>query len=308
MIEKFLDKPYWLAPMAGFTDAGFRSICLSLGAGLVETEMVSTKGLVYNSENTKELLYTFGNYDRTAVQLFGAEPEFFARAMDMNELQHFCAVGINMGCPMQKVVKTGAGSALLNTPQIASEIIKTVVKYANNRPVLVKFRIGWDNEHIVAVDFAKMCEDSGASAITVHGRTREQMYAGEANWEIIDQVAKSVSIPVIGNGDIRCSKDALDRLSTTSVSGVAIARGALGNPWIFSECTGTTCLKSEIETIEYHYKLLSKIIPESRVVPLMRGHLNFYLKHLKLGAKLRDQLNRENDLQNLMNIIKNCIN
>ncbi len=308
MIEKFLDKPYWLAPMAGFTDAAFRSICLSCGAGLVETEMVSTKGLVYGSENTKELLYTFGNYDRTAVQLFGGEAEFFSRALDMEELQPFAAVGINMGCPMQKVVKTGAGSALLNTPPLASDIIKTVVKYANGRPVLVKFRIGWDNESIVATDFAKMCEDSGASAITVHGRTREQMYSGEANWQIIDDVAKSVSIPVIGNGDIRSCPDARLRLVSTAVSGVAIARGALGNPWIFADCTGTDYPLKPIETIEQHYNLLLEIMPENRVVPLMRGHLNFYLKHLKLGAKLRDQLNRETDLQNLMNILKNCIN
>lgn len=308
MKEKFWDNPYWLGPMAGFTDAGFRSICLSCGAGLVETEMVSTKGLVYGSENTKELLYCFDGFDRTAIQLFGSEPEFFARALEMPCLSQFVAIGINMGCPMQKVVKTGAGSALLNNPKLASEIIKTVVRYANNRPVMVKFRIGWDEGSIVACDFAKMCEDSGASVITVHGRTREQMYMGKANWDEISKVAKSVSIPVIGNGDIRSGSEAQFRLENSQVSGVAIARGALGNPWIFSDCTNTDYPLTPLETIEKHYNLLLEILPESRVVPLMRGHLNFYLKHLKLGSKLRDQLNRENDLQNLIKILKNCIN
>ncbi len=308
MIEKFLKTPYWLAPMAGFTDPAFRSICLEFGAGLVETEMVSTKGLCFGSENTRELLYSFGEYDRTAVQLFGSEPEFFARALDMPILKDFCAIGINMGCPMQKVVKTGAGSALLNDPKTASEIIKTVVKHSNGRPVLVKFRIGWDEGHIVAIDFAKMCEDSGASAITVHGRTREQMYSGSANWQIIDAVAREVAIPVIGNGDIRTPDEAKFRLEGTDVSGVAIARGALGNPWIFGECVGKLDTLGAYETIERHYNLLTTIMPSDRVVPLMRGHLNYYLKHLKLGAKLRDQLNREPNLQNLMNIIKNCTN
>lgn len=308
MKENFLKNPFLLGPMAGFTDAGFRSICLDCGAGLVETEMVSTKGLVYGSENTRELLFSFGEYDRTAVQLFGSEPDFFARALEMPCLSQFKAIGINMGCPMQKVVKTGAGSALLNNPKLASEIIKTVVKHSNNRPVMVKFRIGWDEGNIVACDFAKMCEDSGASLITVHGRTREQMYLGKSNWDVINDVAKAVSIDVIGNGDIRSASEASFRLNNTAVSGVAIARGALGNPWIFADCTNTDYKLTPLETIEKHYNLLLEILPESRVVPLMRGHLNFYLKHLKLGAKLRDQLNRENDLQNLIKILKNCIN
>lgn len=308
MMDKFLKNPFWLAPMAGFTDAGFRDICLRMGAGLVETEMVSTKGLVYGSENTKELLHVFGDYEHTAVQLFGSEPDFFRRALDMPELQPFACVGINMGCPMQKVVKTGAGSALLNNPKLASEIIKTVVDCSNGRPVLVKFRTGWDKDSMVAVDFAKMCEDSGASAITVHGRTREQLYTGVADWDIIGEVARAVKIPVIGNGDIKTAQQAQDKLGSMPISAVAIARGALGNPWIFGDCTGKTDLPSPLEVIIEHYRLYAQMMPMERVIPLMRGHLNFYLRRLCLGARLRDQLNRETDFQKIVEILKNCIN
>lgn len=308
MIDKFLENPYWLAPMAGYTDAAFREICLDEGAGLVETEMVSTKGLCYGSENSRELLHVFGSGQRVAVQLFGSEPEFFAAALDMPELAHFGAIGINMGCPMPKVVKTGAGSALLNTPALASQIIRTVVDHARGRPVLVKFRIGWDRDHIVAADFARMCEDSGASALTVHGRTREQLYTGRADWGIIDEVARSVNIPVIGNGDIASASEAQSRLESGAVSGVAIARGALGNPWIFADCVEREPSLGPLETIEHHYDLLTQILPVERVVPLMRGHLNYYMRRLCLGAKLRDQLNREKDLHQILAILKNCIN
>ena len=197
-MEKYLNK-LWLAPMAGFTDSAFRQICLENGAGLVTTEMVSTKGLIYNSQSTRDLLFCNGKEGSTAVQLFGSEPEFFADAVNLPEIAPFPIIDINMGCPVPKVVKTGAGSALLNNFKLASAIIETTVLHSK-KPVTVKFRTGWDSSHIVAVDFAKMCQDSGASAICLHGRTREQMYSGQADWGIIEKVAESVKIPVIASG------------------------------------------------------------------------------------------------------------
>ena len=307
MIKKYLVNPYFLAPMAGFTDSAFRHICLSSGAGLVVTEMVSVKGLAFGSENTAELLECFGDYSHTAVQLFGSEPEYFAEAVKNPLLAKFPIIDINMGCPVPKVVKTGAGSALLKNMHLASEIISTTVK-STSKPVTVKFRLGWDNDNIVAQDFARMCEDSGASAITVHGRTREQMYSGNANWDIIEKVAKSVNIPVIGNGDIKTAVEAKESLNNYGVSAVAIGRGALGNPWIFAECTGTEFTQNWYDVIKEHYTLMLKHLPESRAVPLMRGHLNYYTKRLGLGARLRNQLNRENDMDTLLDILKNCIN
>ena len=307
MIKKYLDKPFWLAPMAGFSDAAFRHLCLSAGSGLVVTEMVSTKGLVYESENTFDLLYSFDDYSRTAVQLFGSEPEFFAEAVQREEIAPFSVIDINMGCPVPKVIKTGAGSALLNDINLASKIISATVKNTK-KPVMVKFRLGWDSQNIVAVDFAKMCEDSGASAITVHGRTRQQLYTGKADWDKIYEVAQAVKIPVIGNGDIRTSEEAKERLFNGAVSGVAIGRGALGNPWIFAECTDTEFCENAYQVIKKNYELMLEYMPESKVVPLMRGQLNYYLKRLNSGASVRNQVNRENDLQNLLNILKNCIN
>lgn len=304
-MKKYLNS-LWLAPMAGFTDSAFRQICLQAGAGLVTTEMVSTKGLVYNSDNTKTLLFSNGLESKTAVQLFGAEPEFFAEAVQMPELEPFPIIDINMGCPVHKVVKTGAGSALLKDLNLASKIIKACTNNTK-KLVTVKFRIGWDETSIVATDFAKMCQDSGASAVCIHGRTQKQLYGGQANWQIIADTAKQVSIPVIGNGDITTSEQAKNILNTSPVQAVAIGRGALGNPWIFSEFKNSDFTLNRLEVIKQNYLLMLEYCPQERVVPAMRGQLNFYLKKLKLSAQVRNELNKETDLNKIFAMLENLL-
>lgn len=254
----------------------FRNMCLKAGAGLVCSEMVSSKALHYKNQKTEELLETFERDRPTAVQIFGHEPEIMAEACANPLLDKFDIIDINMGCPARKIISNGDGSALLKDFELARNIIKECVK-ATEKPITVKFRIGFDEDENIAVKFAKMCEEAGASAITVHGRTTSQGYAGKVDYETIRMVKQAVNIPVFANGDCRSKEDYFKILELTKADGVAIGRAAVGNPEIFSEITGKEFDMQKLEQIKFHYEELMKVYGERFTVKYMRSHLAGYL-------------------------------
>lgn len=301
----------FLAPMAGVTDIIYRGICKEMGCGLVYTEMVSSKALYYGSENTKKLLKVSKKEVPVAVQIFGSEPLIMSKACDhFNDNSEICLIDINMGCPAPKIVKNGDGSALMKNPKLAYEIVKAV-KGASNKPVTVKFRKGFDHNNINAVDFAKGIEAAGADAITIHGRTKEQMYEGKADWDIIRQVKEAVKIPVIGNGDVFCAEDAVNLTRQTGCDGIMIARGAQGNPWIFKQINQIlrgeeVILPTQAEKIGIAINHLEQAIEyygENRAVREMRKHISWYLKGIKNSTNIKDKINRETESIRVIEIL-----
>lgn len=284
-----------LAPMAGYTDLAFRKMCHDFGAGLTCTEMVSAKALHYKNKKTEDLLITMDGENPKAVQIFGHEPEIMAEACKNSLLEKFDIIDINMGCPAPKIYSNGDGSALLGNIELAEQIIKECVK-VSNKPITVKFRIGLTADNIIAVEFAKMCERAGAAAITVHGRTKVQMYAGEADLNIIKQVKEAVSIPVFANGDCRSREDYLHILEVTGADGVMIGRGSFGKPELFEEIvTGNLPEVNKLEQIKFHYNTLLKYYAENYVVKYMRSHLAGYLSGKYKNSKaLVELLKMEN--------------
>ena len=305
-----LNNPFILAPMAGVCDLPFRLLCKEKGAAMVCTEMVSAKAIYYNNKNTKELLTIDKNEGPVSLQLFGSEPKLMAEMAKRIEEIPFDILDFNMGCPVPKVVNNGEGSALMKNPVLAGNIIEAMAN-AISKPVTVKIRAGFDAEHINAVEIAKIAENSGAAAITVHARTREQYYSGKADREIIRLVKEAVTIPVIGNGDIDCYESAKHMLEYTGCDGVAIGRGAEGNPWIFEELNAKYAgldynkpsLEEVKEMIMRHARMLIDYKGEYIGIREMRKHAAWYTAGFKGASKLRGRLNEASSIESLEEII-----
>ena len=297
-----------LAPMAGYTDKTMRKLCTDMGAGLTFTEMISAKALSYSSVRTLGYL-SFDDF-KIGIQLFGSEPDTMAEAAKLITERYgekIAVFDVNMGCPAPKIFGNGDGCALMKDMRLAGDIVSSMKK-KTNIPITVKFRKGWDKDHINAVEFAECLEDSGADAIAVHGRTRDQFYSGKSDRSIIASVKKAVSIPVIGNGDIFTPEDALSLMNETGCDGVMVARGALGNPFIFSMINDLIekgsytlpSLEERISLAKRHASMVCADKGEYTGIRELRKHLCFYIKGVKGGARIKEQLVRaESEEQNL---------
>lgn len=303
--------PVMLAPMAGVTDLPYRLLCKEQGCGYMVTEMVSAKAVLYNNKNTDLLMLTKEEEAPVALQLFGSDPEIMADIADRLSDRGFAGFDINMGCPVPKVVNNHEGSALMKEPLLAGRIVEAMSKRVKC-PVTVKFRKGFDENNVNAVEFAHIMEESGAAAVTVHGRTREQFYSGKADWDIIRQVVDRVKIPVFGNGDIFSGEDAKNMLAQTGCQGIAVGRGAKGNPWIFREINAVMegkeippppTVKERKEMIVRHAKLMVEYKPEFMVVLEMRKHVSWYTTGLHNCAALRDEVNHTESLEELFELL-----
>lgn len=310
-----IDNPVALGPMAGVTDLAFRLICKEYNCGIVFTEMVSSKGIYYEDKKTELLMKIEDREKPVALQIFGSDPEIMGIAAKKIDNRDHDILDINMGCPTPKIVKNGDGSALMKNPKLAGEVIKSVA-LGTTKPVTVKIRTGWDSEHINACEVAKIAEANGANAISVHGRTREQFYTGEADWDIIKDVKNAVNIPVFGNGDILTVEDAVRMKEHTNCDGIMIARGAQGNPWIFDRVshymkTGNILPKPTIyeiaKVIKKHLAMLISIKGEHVAIREMRKHCGWYLKGLHNGAKIRHLINQTTSVEEIISLIDELV-
>lgn len=305
----------FLAPMAGVTDMPFRILCKEQECGLVYTEMVSAKGMHYDDDKSNKLTLMHEIEKPGAVQIFGSDPTIMAEVTEKLNASDAAIIDINMGCPAPKITKNGEGSALMKNPQLIAEIIRAVAA-ASQKPITVKIRKGWDESLINAVEIARIAEENGASAIAVHGRTREQYYSGKADWDIIRRVKEAVSIPVIGNGDVTGPKEARKLLEETKCDAIMVGRGAQGNPWIFKKIVrfledGTIVPdpspEEKIDTIIRHMNMLIDLKGERTGILEMRSHIAWYIKGMRDAAYTKQKIFQMTDKEEIISLLKSFL-
>jgi len=313
-VLELTDHKVWLAPLAGITDNSFRTICKECGADVVVSEMISVDGLLYNREKS----LSYAKYDETqrpfGIQLFGSDPEIFKQAVKIALTTEPDFIDINMGCPVKKVVKRGAGSALMKTLDIATKIVsetKNILKQFNI-PLSVKFRSGWDMFSVNSLEFGRKMQEAGADMICLHPRTRGQMFSGKSNWELISELKNEVDIPVIGNGDIITIDDMVTMYDQTGCDSIMIGRGTMGKPWLFSQIqnylskgeTKQVSTQEKIKIIKRHMEFMISDKGEDKAILEMRTHLSHYTKGLRGGAQARNYITRLHDVNNILTIVE----
>lgn len=299
------DSSFILAPLAGYSDLPFRLLCKRYGAGYCVSEMISCHGLTYKQKKTSDMLISIAEERPVSFQLFGADPGVMADAAEIMTAFSPDMIDINMGCPVKKVTKRGAGAALMSTPELAKEIIEKVIS-RTSIPVTVKIRSGPNSDQINAASFARMAEQAGVAAVTIHGRTRAQAFSGLADRNIIARVKQAVSIPVIGNGDILSYSEGLCMMNQTGCDGVMIGRGALGNPWVFSRSGRPENPEAVLKGARQHLELMEQFLPVERILGYIKSHISRYFKGSPGSSKTRQKVFSCKTVQELKNDVLGC--